>query len=395
MKIKTLAGLLVFISSLTFYGCGGGGGENSTTTTTTNSGTISGTITLPANTNAKLFQVPLPFYARLFINPSHAATITDLTTLTVTASGVTTRPDTQGKFSMTVPYATNVEVAVTAPSGNIVLEAITTPNIEYGYLGIDINTTSTAVALIWKQNQSLSLSQIQSSDSVTVVKNAIESALTDDAIDSIASNSSVTKAVQDAVNIVSIPSGVTMVAGDRQATISWVSVPGATSYNLYMASQSSVTKNNYSSKTGGMKHENVTSPYTHTGLTSGTTYYFVVTAVNSAGESSESSEVSTTPKGPNNNPVVSITASPNFIGINKTSTISCLATDKDNDTLSYSWSKTGGTLSSTTSQSVVWSAPSTPGTYTLGCYVADGKGGEAQGYTDIEVTNTGGVTVTW
>ena len=62
-----------------------------------------------------------------------------------------------------------------------------------------------------------------------------------------------------------------------------------------MASQSGVTKSNYSTLTDGMKHEGVTSPYTHISLTNGTIYYFVVTAVNSAGESSESSQVSATP----------------------------------------------------------------------------------------------------
>jgi hypothetical protein len=93
----------------------------------------------------------------------------------------------------------------------------------------------------------------------------------------------------------SAPTGVTAATGDGQVTISWSAVSGATSYNIYMASQSGVTKSNYSTLTNGMKHEGVTSPYTHTSLTNGTIYYFVVTAVNSAGESSESSQVSATP----------------------------------------------------------------------------------------------------
>ncbi len=94
---------------------------------------------------------------------------------------------------------------------------------------------------------------------------------------------------------VSATTTVTASAGDGRVTISWNAVSGATSYNLYMASVPGVTKSNYSTLTGGMKHTNVTSPYIHTGLTNGTTYYFVVTTVNSAGESAESSEVSATP----------------------------------------------------------------------------------------------------
>lgn len=91
------------------------------------------------------------------------------------------------------------------------------------------------------------------------------------------------------------PAGVTVASGDGQVTVNWDSVPGATSYNLYMATQSGLTKNNYSSLPGQMKHASVTAPYTHTGITNGTTYYFVVTSVNDNGESAESSEVAAIP----------------------------------------------------------------------------------------------------
>ena len=95
--------------------------------------------------------------------------------------------------------------------------------------------------------------------------------------------------------IPSAPTGVTATAGNGQATISWTAVGGASSYNLYMATQSGVTKSNYAALTGGMKHLSVTSPYVHTGLSNGTAYYFIVTAVNVSGESVESAQVSATP----------------------------------------------------------------------------------------------------
>ena len=87
----------------------------------------------------------------------------------------------------------------------------------------------------------------------------------------------------------STPTGVTVAAGDGQVTLSWNTVSDATSYNIYWSTMSGVTK------TTGTKISNVTSPYTHTGLTNGTTYYYVITAVNSYGESNESIQVSVTP----------------------------------------------------------------------------------------------------
>ncbi len=90
----------------------------------------------------------------------------------------------------------------------------------------------------------------------------------------------------------SMPTAVNAVAGDGQVTISWNGVPGATSYNLYWSTVSGVNK------VTGTKISNVTSPYTHTGRVNGTTYYYVATAQNALGESSESSQVSATPGQP-------------------------------------------------------------------------------------------------
>lgn len=104
---------------------------------------------------------------------------------------------------------------------------------------------------------------------------------------------------------VSSPTSVSAAAGNGQATPTWSPVAGASSYNVYMASQSGVTKSNYATLPDGMQHVGVTSPYTHTGLTNGKTYYFVVTAVNSGGESSESTEASAKPVLETTAPVIS------------------------------------------------------------------------------------------
>ena len=72
-------------------------------------------------------------------------------------------------------------------------------------------------------------------------------------------------------------------------TISWPAVSGAASYNLYYGTSPGVT-------TSGTKVAGITSPYTQLGLTCGTKYYFVATAVSAAAsESTTSSEVGATP----------------------------------------------------------------------------------------------------
>jgi len=83
------------------------------------------------------------------------------------------------------------------------------------------------------------------------------------------------------------PNNLKATAGNAQVSLSWDSVSGATSYNIYrsLTSGSGYTKIGSSAVTSG----------TDTGLTNGTTYYYVVTAVTSSGESAQSSEASATP----------------------------------------------------------------------------------------------------
>ena len=84
------------------------------------------------------------------------------------------------------------------------------------------------------------------------------------------------------------PQNVALIVDDGEVTISWDSITGATSYNIYWNTTGSVT-------TSDSQIATVTSPYVHTGLSNGTTYYYVVTAINSTGEGALSSEVSAIP----------------------------------------------------------------------------------------------------
>ena len=85
------------------------------------------------------------------------------------------------------------------------------------------------------------------------------------------------------------PQNVVAIGGNGQIGLSWGSTGGATTYHIYWSTQAGVTKQT------GTKISDVSSIYYHTGLTNGTPYYYVVTAANQYGESSESQEVSAIP----------------------------------------------------------------------------------------------------
>ncbi|WP_284645292.1 immunoglobulin domain-containing protein [Paenibacillus silviterrae] len=84
------------------------------------------------------------------------------------------------------------------------------------------------------------------------------------------------------------PQNLVAVGGDRQVTLNWSTVTGATYYNLYMSTTSGQFSN-ASVTTVGYSTYNVQS------LTNGTTYYFIVKAGNLGGLSAESNQVSATP----------------------------------------------------------------------------------------------------
>ena len=88
------------------------------------------------------------------------------------------------------------------------------------------------------------------------------------------------------------PSLTSATAGNAKVTLAWGAVAGATSYNVYYGTATGVTK------ASGTKSAGATSPYDVTGLTNGTPYFFIVTAVGTGGESAASNERSATPTAP-------------------------------------------------------------------------------------------------
>ena len=79
------------------------------------------------------------------------------------------------------------------------------------------------------------------------------------------------------------PTGLTALAGNGQVALSWSASSGATSYNVKRSTTSGGPYATVASATG--------TSFTNTGLTNGTTYFFVVSAVNGAGESPNSNQV--------------------------------------------------------------------------------------------------------
>ena len=83
------------------------------------------------------------------------------------------------------------------------------------------------------------------------------------------------------------PVNLTATGGNQQVSLAWTASTGATSYNVKRATTSGGPYTTLASPTG------VT--YTDTGVSNGTTYYYVVTAVNANGESANSNQASATP----------------------------------------------------------------------------------------------------
>src|SRR5580658_5600181 len=86
------------------------------------------------------------------------------------------------------------------------------------------------------------------------------------------------------------PTGLQATGGNAQVSLTWTASTGATSYHVKR------------STTNGGPYTQVAAPTAasdiDTGLTNGTTYYYVVSALNAAGESANSPQVSATPAAP-------------------------------------------------------------------------------------------------
>jgi hypothetical protein len=148
------------------------------------------------------------------------------------------------------------------------------------------------------------------------------------------------------------PTNLAATAGNQLVSLTWTASSGATSYNVKRGAVSGGPYTTMSSPTG--------TTYANASLTNGTSYYYVVAAVNATGESGNSNQVTATPVAP---PVV--TAAP----VN-------LTTTAGNQQVALAWTASTGATSYNVKR-----AATNGGPYTK---VASPAG---TSYTDTNVTN--------
>ena len=85
--------------------------------------------------------------------------------------------------------------------------------------------------------------------------------------------------------------------------------------------------------------------------------------------------------------ITQLSATPSAVNVGGTSTLKVAATDADNDSLTYTWGSASGTLSATSGDSVVWTAPNVEGAYSVSVVADDGKA------SDVKVATIGVGTV--
>jgi autotransporter-associated beta strand protein len=166
-------------------------------------------------------------------------------------------------------------------------------------------------------------------------------------------------------NLPAAPTGLTASAGDGQVSLAWSAVSGATGYTVKQSSSAGGPYTTIATPTG--------TSHTATGLVNGSTYYFVVSASNAAGESANSAEASATPQQP-------LPAAPTG-----------LTAIAGNAEVDLSWSAVSGATGYVVKQSVFSGGPyTTVATPTGTSHTATGLTNGTTYYFVVSATNTAG-----
>jgi hypothetical protein len=97
----------------------------------------------------------------------------------------------------------------------------------------------------------------------------------------------------------------------------------------------------------------------------------------------------------NHNPVISLLNAPTSVNVNGSASLSCSASDPDGDPLTYDWTCTEGSLSSSSGSSVTWTAPGTSGSATVTVSVHDDRGGADSRSKTITVNAVTTTLIDW
>ena len=322
---------LLAIVAMSLVGCGGGGGGaagGGTPGAGTTSGTfIAGTVTTVPNpaTGANTYSATIAV-------KNNTSVGLPITNATVGVNGTTlllepimkvymgnVTPDASGKFNLSVAAsgvtftATDAAISgvpvVNAPAPFVASAANTVswttpvgapPSMKYAYTltnnatGTQVftqsNIASTSVTIPAATTVAgiTYASSLQGADAGVAIANAATGSnfgVSVSTFGSIAAQASV-------VTLPSVPVGVTAsVASASQINLAWTAVTGATGYNVYGTTTAGVVISPANKITATPI---AATTFTNTGLTAVTPYFYKVTAVNAAGESVGSAEVTAT-----------------------------------------------------------------------------------------------------
>ena len=284
-----LASICLALLMVTMVGCGGSDSSSTQSTKTTTTGSI--TLSTTAS------DVPAPTGNTVTIQANSA--LTDSSGTAVTGTVATSVSYSSSKADL--PAA-----AATLPTGTTLAAFLditigTATNFTPG-MPIKLNVSPAAVAgdtvVIYNFNSTTKVWEI--ADTLIVA--------TDGTVSFTVRHLSTWAAFKTATPPPAKPSGLSLTPGDSQITVSWTapSIGSPKSYNVYYAITSGVTP----STTGATKVSvaNAATSAVISPLLNGTTYYFVVTAVNANGEGSISSEKSASPA-----TTLTVPASPNGV----------------------------------------------------------------------------------
>jgi hypothetical protein len=132
-------------------------------------------------------------------------------------------------------------------------------------------------------------------------------------------------------------------AGSGSVTLTWDKILGATSYNVYYATQPGLTKANYLSLGAAKVTGIVSSTHTVNGLDSNAAYYFIVTSVDENGEGPESRQASTV-----------LFGSPTWTPVGSLSSVEILTVAADRIVGNNAYASGGNNTYATTNGGLTW-----------------------------------------